>query len=119
MILTLRIWRQKLARDKGRFETYEMKGVSPDMSFLEMLDVLSDSLVDRGEDALTFDNDCREGICGSCGLVINGVAHGPGTGTTTCQLYMRSFKDGDTIHIEPWRATAFPLVKDLVVDRSS
>ncbi|HJP14494.1 MAG TPA: succinate dehydrogenase/fumarate reductase iron-sulfur subunit [Nitrospinota bacterium] len=119
MIFTLRIWRQKHARDKGRFETYEMKGVSPDMSFLEMLDVLSDSLVDRGEDALTFDNDCREGICGMCSLTINGVPHGPDQGGTVCQLHMRRYKEGDTITIEPWRVSPFPVLKDLAVDRSA
>jgi succinate dehydrogenase / fumarate reductase iron-sulfur subunit len=99
--------------------TYEADGISPDMSFLEMLDVVNDQLVLKGEDPIAFESDCREGICGACGLVINGVPHGPGKGTTTCQLYMRSFRDGDTIHVEPWRAAAFPVIKDLVVDRSA
>ncbi len=119
MNITLRVWRQNNARDKGRMVTYEATDVSPDMSFLEMLDVVNEGLSLKGEDPIAFDSDCREGICGSCGVVINGVAHGPGTGTTTCQLYMRSFKDGDTIAIEPWRAAAFPVIKDLVVDRAA
>ncbi len=119
MSLTLRVWRQKSARDRGKMVTYQVADISPDMSFLEMLDVVNEGLILKGEDPIAFDSDCREGICGACGLVINGVAHGPGKGTTTCQLYMRSFKDGDTISIEPWRAAAFPVVKDLVVDRSA
>ena len=119
MGLTLRVWRQKNARDRGKLVTYRATYISPDMSFLEMLDVVNEGLALKGEDPIAFDSDCREGICGACGLVINGVAHGPGKGTTTCQLYMRSFKDGDTISIEPWRAAAFPVVKDLVVDRSA
>ena len=119
MHLTLRIWRQNDSRDKGKFETYEMKDVSPDMSFLEMLDVLSDSLVEKGEESIAFDSDCREGICGMCSLTIDGVPHGPDQGGTVCQLHMRRYKDGDTITIEPWRATPFPGLKDLAVDRSS
>jgi succinate dehydrogenase / fumarate reductase iron-sulfur subunit len=117
--LTLRIWRQKGARDKGRMVTYRVEGVSPDMSFLEMLDVLNERLTFDGEDPVAFDHDCREGICGACGMVINGVAHGPERATTACQLHMRHFKDGDTIDIEPWRARAFPVIKDLVVDRTA
>ncbi len=119
MNLTLKIWRQKNAQDKGRMETYPMKDASPDMSFLEMLDVLNEQLVYKGETPIAFDHDCREGICGMCSLYINGQAHGPDRAITTCQLHMRSFKDGDTIHIEPWRAGGFPVVKDLVVDRTS
>ncbi len=119
MNFMLRIWRQKNARDKGEMVVYPATDVSPDMSFLEMLDVLNEGLVLKGEDPVAFDSDCREGICGTCGLVINGVAHGPEKGTTTCQLYMRSFNEGETIHIEPWRTAAFPVVKDLVVDRSA
>ena len=119
MHLTLRIWRQNDSRDKGKFETYEMKDGSPDMSFLEMLDVLSDSLVEKGEESIAFDSDCREGICGMCSLTIDGVPHGPDQGGTVCQLHMRRYKDGDTITIEPWRATPFPVLKDLAVDRSS
>jgi succinate dehydrogenase / fumarate reductase iron-sulfur subunit len=117
--LTLKIWRQKNAQDPGRVETYEMKDVSTHMSFLEMLDVLNEKLMTEGKDPVAFDHDCREGICGACSLMINGVAHGPNAGTATCQLHMRSFADGDVIHIEPWRARAFPVVKDLVVDRSA
>ena len=119
MNLTLKIWRQKNAQDKGKIETYPMKDVSPDMSFLEMLDVLNEQLVEEGKVPVAFDHDCREGICGTCSLYINGQAHGPDRAITTCQLHMRSFKDGDTITIEPWRAAAFPVVKDLVVDRGS
>jgi len=119
MSLTLRVWRQKSARDRGKMVTYQVADISPDMSFLEMLDVVNEGLILKGEDPIAFDSDCREGICGACGLVINGVAHGPGKGTTTCQLYMRSFKDGDTISVEPWRAAAFPVIRDLVVDRSA
>ncbi len=119
MKLTLKIWRQKNAADKGRLVDYKVEGVSPDMSFLEMLDVLNEELVEKGDDPIAFDHDCREGICGMCSLYINGRAHGPQTGVTTCQLHMRSFKDGDTIYIEPWRAKAFPIIKDLVVDRSA
>jgi succinate dehydrogenase / fumarate reductase iron-sulfur subunit len=119
MNLTLKVWRQKDARDEGRFVTYAAKGISSDMSFLEMLDVVNEELIGRGEEPIAFDHDCREGICGTCGMVINGVAHGPRRATTTCQLHMRSFKDGDSITIEPWRAKAFPVLRDLVVDRSS
>jgi succinate dehydrogenase / fumarate reductase, iron-sulfur subunit len=117
--LTLRIWRQNGARDKGRMATYRVEGISPDMSFLEMLDVLNERLTLDGEDPVAFDHDCREGICGACGMVVNGVAHGPERATTTCQLHMRHFTDGDTIDIEPWRARPFPVIKDLVVDRSA
>jgi succinate dehydrogenase / fumarate reductase iron-sulfur subunit len=119
MNLTLVVWRQPHAQAPGRMASYRATGISPDMSFLEMLDVVNDQLALKGEDPIAFESDCREGICGACGLVINGVPHGPGRGTTTCQLYMRSFKDGDTIHVEPWRAAAFPVIKDLVVDRSA
>ncbi len=118
MNLTLRVWRQKSSRDRGRFVTYKTKDVSPDMSFLEMLDSVNEELILKGEDPIAFDHDCREGICGMCGLMINGVAHGPEQ-TTTCQLHMRSFKYVDTIVIEPWRSKAFPVIKDLVVDRSA
>jgi succinate dehydrogenase / fumarate reductase, iron-sulfur subunit len=119
MKLTLRIWRQKDTEQAGRFVTYEVDGVTPDMSFLEMLDVLNENLTDRGEQPVTFEHDCREGICGSCGFLINGVPHGPRRHTTVCQLYMRFFKDGDTLTLEPWRARAFPVVRDLMVDRSA
>lgn len=119
MNLTLKIWRQKNASDKGKIVDYKVSGISPDMSFLEMLDVLNEQLVNSNEDPVAFDHDCREGICGMCSLFINGRAHGPQTGVTTCQLHMRSFKDGDTIYIEPFRAKAFPVIKDLVVDRTS
>jgi succinate dehydrogenase / fumarate reductase iron-sulfur subunit len=118
MKLTLRIWRQKDRRSPGRFVVYEMPSVSPDMSFLEMLDVLNEELIGRGEAPVAFDHDCREGICGACGMVINGSPHGPRRLTTTCQLHMRSFRDGDSITIEPWRAAAFPVLRDLVVDRA-
>lgn len=119
MKLLLKIWRQKNKSDKGKMVDYPIDGVSPDMSFLEMLDVLNEQLVEKGEEPVAFDHDCREGICGMCSLFINGRAHGPNYGTTTCQLHMRSFKDGDTIYIEPWRAAAFPVIKDLVVDRGA
>ena len=119
MNLTLRIWRQTGPEDKGRMVTYQVDDISPDMSFLEMLDVLNEQLILDGEEPVAFDHDCREGICGTCGLVINGDAHGPQRGTTTCQLHMRHFTDGDTIDIEPWRARAFPVIKDLVVDRDA
>ena len=119
MNLTLKIWRQKNANDKGKMVDYPVTDVSPDMSFLEMLDVLNESLVQKNEEPVAFDHDCREGICGMCSLYINGEAHGPDRGITTCQLHMRMFNDGDTITIEPWRATAFPVIKDLVVDRSA
>jgi len=116
--ITLRVWRQKGADDKGRMVTYGLTDVSEHMSFLEMLDVLNEQLTLSGDDPVAFDHDCREGICGACGVVINGIAHGPEV-TTTCQLHMRSFSDGDVIDVEPWRAGAFPVVKDLVVDRSA
>ncbi|MGL5891451.1 MAG: succinate dehydrogenase/fumarate reductase iron-sulfur subunit [Bacteroidia bacterium] len=119
MNLTLKVWRQQNAGDKGKFVTYNVKDVSPDMSFLEMFDVLNEQLINSGDEPIAFDHDCREGICGMCSMYINGRAHGPMRGTTTCQLHMRSFKDGDTITVEPWRASAFPVIKDLVVDRSS
>jgi succinate dehydrogenase / fumarate reductase iron-sulfur subunit len=119
MNLTLKIWRQAGPNDKGRMETYPVSNVEGDMSFLEMLDVLNDKLVREGQDPIAFDHDCREGICGTCSLFINGQAHGPGRGITTCQLHMRRFNDGDTIHIEPWRAKPFPVIKDLVVDRAA
>ncbi len=119
MDLTLKIWRQNSSREKGRLESYKIKDIEGDSSFLEMLDKLNDELEVSGVEAVTFDHDCREGICGSCSLVINGVPHGPERGTTTCQLHMRHFKDGDTIVIEPWRAKAFPVIKDLMVNRSA
>jgi succinate dehydrogenase / fumarate reductase iron-sulfur subunit len=118
MKITLKIWRQKDSNSKGAFKTYVADHVSPDMSFLEMLDVLNNDLIRKGEESIAFDHDCREGICGMCSLYINGHPHGP-LQTTTCQLHMRSFKDGETITIEPWRAKAFPVVKDLVVDRGA
>ncbi|MDD9206633.1 succinate dehydrogenase/fumarate reductase iron-sulfur subunit [Georgenia sp. 10Sc9-8] len=118
MKITLKVWRQAGPQDKGRMVDYELVGLSEDMSFLEMLDVLNEELFARGEDPVAVDSDCREGICGACGVVINGVAHGPER-TTTCQLHMRSFADGDTVTVEPWRADAFPVIKDLVVDRSA
>ena len=119
MNLTLKVWRQKHADASGRFVTYAAQNVSPDMSFLEMLDVVNEGLIARGEAPIAFEHDCREGICGSCGFVINGVPHGPRRGTTVCQLHMRMFKDGDVLTLEPWRARAFPSIKDLVVDRSA
>ncbi|MBA9003809.1 succinate dehydrogenase/fumarate reductase iron-sulfur subunit [Thermomonospora cellulosilytica] len=119
MKLTLRVWRQKGPEDEGRMVEYQLDDVSPDMSFLEMLDVLNERLILEGEDPIAFDHDCREGICGMCSLVINGTPHGPEKATTTCQLHMRKFKDGEVIDIEPWRAQAFPVIKDLVVDRSA
>lgn len=118
MNLKLKIWRQKDAKAKGGFVTYNAEHISRDMSFLEMLDVVNEGLILKGEDPIAFDHDCREGICGTCSLVINGVPHGPDRGTTVCQLHMRRFKDGDSITIEPWRAKAFPVLRDLVVDRS-
>jgi succinate dehydrogenase / fumarate reductase, iron-sulfur subunit len=117
--LKLRIWRQQSATATGRLVDYVADHVSPDMSFLEMLDVVNEGLSKKGEDTIAFDSDCREGICGTCSLVVNGIPHGPDRGTTVCQLHMRRFKDGDTITIEPWRARAFPVVKDLVVDRGA
>jgi succinate dehydrogenase / fumarate reductase iron-sulfur subunit len=119
MNLTLKVWRQKARDAQGAFVTYPANGISPDMSFLEMLDVVNEGLIARGEEAIAFDHDCREGICGTCGMVINGVAHGPRKATTACQLHMRSFRDGDTLTIEPWRAKAFPVLRDLVVDRGA
>jgi succinate dehydrogenase / fumarate reductase iron-sulfur subunit len=117
--LTLHVWRQKGPKVAGQLVTYQAKGISTDASFLEMLDVVNEELTTKGEEPIAFDHDCREGICGSCGMMINGQAHGPWKATTTCQLHMRAFKDGDEITIEPWRAQAFPVVKDLSVDRSS
>lgn len=117
--INLKVWRQANAKTPGKMVDYKVEGVSPDMSFLEMLDMLNDNLVRKGEDPIVFDHDCREGICGSCGLMINGQAHGPNRMTTTCQLHMRTFKEGDTIYVEPWRAKAFPVIKDLMVDRSA
>lgn len=119
MNLKLRIWRQKSATDTGRMVDYDMRDVGPDMSFLEMLDVLNEQLIARGEEPVAFDSDCREGICGMCSLVINGIAHGGFRGTATCQVHMRLFRDGETITIEPWRARSFPVVKDLVVNRGA
>ena len=119
MNLILHVWRQENADAAGKMVVYQADDINPDMSFLEMLDVVNERLTERGEVPIAFDHDCREGICGSCSLMINGVAHGPMQGTATCQLHMRSFKDGDTIYIEPWRARAFPVIKDLVVDRSA
>lgn len=119
MKLTLKIWRQKNAAAKGEIVDYKIDGIEPDMSFLEMLDILNDDLIVKGDDTVAFDHDCREGICGSCSLYINGEAHGPDRLVATCQLHMRKFKDGDTIFIEPFRAKAFPVIKDLVVDRSA
>ncbi|HMB67823.1 MAG TPA: succinate dehydrogenase/fumarate reductase iron-sulfur subunit [bacterium] len=119
MRITLRIWRQKSGEDKGGFVTYEMPDVSPDSSFLEMLDLLNEQLVHEGKEPVAFDHDCREGICGACSLMIDGVAHGPERATTACQLHMRHFRDGDRITVEPWRAKAFPVIKDLVVNRTA
>ncbi len=119
MNLTLKVWRQKNQNTKGNLVDYKVTGISPDMSFLEMFDVLNEDLINKGEEPIAFDHDCREGICGMCSMFINGRPHGPKEGITTCQLHMRSFKDGDTIIVEPWRAKAFPVVKDLVVDRSA
>ena len=119
MNLTLKVWRQAGESDSGKMVDYSVKDISPDSSFLEMIDVLNMQLVEKGEEPVAFDHDCREGICGMCSLYINGQPHGPGDRVTTCQLHMRSFKDGDTITIEPWRASAFPVIKDLVVDRGA
>jgi succinate dehydrogenase / fumarate reductase iron-sulfur subunit len=119
MNVKLKIWRQRSKNDEGRFVDYEAENIAPDASFLEMLDILNVDLVKKGEDPIAFDHDCREGICGSCGMVINGRAHGPGRGTATCELRMRLFQDGDTIVAEPWRAKPFPVIKDLVVDRTA
>lgn len=117
--LTLKVWRQKNCKDTGRLETYEAKDVSKDMSFLEMIDVVNQKIIHEGGDPIAFDHDCREGICGSCSMTINGNPHGPDSGTATCQLHMRTFNDGDTIFVEPFRARAFPVIKDLAVDRSA
>jgi succinate dehydrogenase / fumarate reductase iron-sulfur subunit len=119
MDLNLHVWRQKSRDAQGAFVDYKAEGISPDASFLEMLDVVNERLIEKGEEPIHFEHDCREGICGSCGMMINGVAHGPERATTTCQLHMRHFADGDTIDVEPWRAAAFPVVKDLVVDRGA
>jgi succinate dehydrogenase / fumarate reductase iron-sulfur subunit len=119
MTLTLHVWRQKNAKASGAFETYQVQGVSPDQSFLEMLDLVNEGLIGQGKEPIAFDHDCREGICGMCSLMINGEPHGPERGTTTCQLHMRHFHDGDEIVVEPWRARAFPIVRDLVVDRGA
>ena len=119
MNLTLRVWRQKGPNTEGTLTEYKATGISPEMSFLEMLDVVNEGLIERGETPIAFDHDCREGICGSCGMMINGVAHGPMKATATCQLHMRSFSDGDTVVIEPWRVRAFPVIKDLCVNRSA
>ncbi len=117
--LTLHVWRQDSPNDSGRFETYQAKDITTHMSFLEMLDVVNEELIEKGDAPIAFDHDCREGICGTCGMVINGVAHGPQRLTTTCQLHMRQFKDGDAIWLEPWRAQGFPVLRDLVVDRAA
>jgi succinate dehydrogenase / fumarate reductase, iron-sulfur subunit len=119
MNLTLKVWRQKNSREKGQFETYQVKDISSEMSFLEMIDVLNEKLIAEGNDPITFDHDCREGICGACSMYIDGQPHGPWQQNTTCQLHMRAFKDGDSIVIEPWRSKAFPVIKDLMVDRSA
>ena len=119
MNLTLKVWRQLNAKTSGKFDTYQVTGVTKDMSFLEMLDLLNEDLQNKGEAPVAFEHDCREGICGSCGFLVNGVAHGGHRGTTICQLSMRFFKDGDSLVLEPWRATAFPVIRDLVVDRSA
>jgi len=119
MDLTLKVWRQKNSNSKGKMETYPISDVSKDSSFLEMMDMLNNDLIEKGKEPVAFDHDCREGICGMCSMYINGQAHGPSRGTTTCQLHMRSFNDGDTIYIEPWRSKSMPVIKDLVVDRSA
>ena len=119
MNLVLEVWRQKNSKAQGNFETHNVADISPDMSFLEMFDVLNEDLINEGKEPIAFDHDCREGICGMCSMYINGRPHGPSRGITTCQLHMRSFKDGDTIVVEPWRSGAFPVIKDLVVDRSA
>lgn len=115
----LKIWRQRGPKEKGQFKVYEMKDISTDASFLEMLDILNEQLINAGEEPVVFDHDCREGICGMCSLYINGYPHGPATGATTCQLYMRRFKDGETITVEPWRSAGFPIIRDLMVDRTA
>ena len=119
MNLTLKVWRQKNSQSKGHFESYQVKNISSEMSFLEMIDVLNEELIAEGKDPIAFDHDCREGICGMCSMYINGRPHGPWEQNTTCQLHMRAYKDGDTIVIEPWRANAFPVIKDLIVDRTA
>ncbi len=119
MNLTLKVWKQRNATSNGSFETYRVKDISSEMSFLEMFDVLNEQLIREGKDPIAFDHDCREGICGACSMYVNGRPHGPWHGTTTCQLHMRAFKDGDTIVVEPWRANAFPVIKDLMVDRTA
>ena len=119
MNLTLKVWRQQNASSKGRFETYQVSDISSEMSFLEMIDVLNEKLITEGQDPIAFDHDCREGICGMCSMYINGRPHGPWEQNTTCQLHMRAYKDGDTITVEPWRANSFPVIKDLIVDRTS
>ncbi|MBL0358109.1 MAG: succinate dehydrogenase/fumarate reductase iron-sulfur subunit [Chitinophagaceae bacterium] len=119
MNLTLKVWRQKNSKTEGSFDNYSVKDISSEMSFLEMFDVLNEQLITEGKDPIAFDHDCREGICGACSMHINGEAHGPWSNNTTCQLHMRAFKDGDTIVVEPWRSTAFPVLKDLIVDRSA
>ena len=119
MRISLRVWRQEGPASAGGLATYDVPDISPDMSFLEMLDIVNERLTSQGEEPVAFDHDCREGICGSCGMMINGQAHGPQQGTAVCQLHMRKFSDGDTVVVEPWRATAFPVIKDLVVDRSA
>jgi len=119
MNLTLKVWRQQNSNDSGRFETYQVSDISSEMSFLEMFDVLNERLIREGEDPIAFDHDCREGICGMCSMVVDGKPHGPWKANTVCQLHMRAFKNGDTITIEPWRANAFPVIKDLIVDRTS
>jgi succinate dehydrogenase iron-sulfur subunit len=119
MNLTLKVWRQPSPKAEGRLVEYKATGITPDMSFLEMLDVVNEGLIKKGEEPIAFDSDCREGICGTCGMVVNGIPHGPDRGTTVCQLHMRRFKEGDVITIEPWRAKAFPILKDLIVDRSA
>lgn len=116
---TLKIWRQRGPKEKGAFETYQMKDIPGDTSFLEMMDILNEELINEGKEPIVFDHDCREGICGMCSLYINGHPHGPANAATTCQLYMRRFKDGDTITVEPWRSAAFPIIRDLMVDRSA
>jgi len=118
MNLTLHVWRQPSRTTDGKFVVYRAEGISPDASFLEMLDIVNETLIEKGEEPILFEHDCREGICGSCGMMINGVAHGPIPGTATCQLHMRHFSDGDEIWIEPWRARSFPVIRDLIVDRS-
>ena len=119
MKMTLNIWKQKNTQDKGHFEKFILNNVSPDMSFLEMIDLLNERLIEEGKEVINFDHDCREGICGACSLTINGVPHGPESATTTCQLHMRKFKDGETIYIEPFRSKAFPVIKDLTIDRTA